>query len=135
MIKKVIKQFRKVFIPKSEFIEGDVLVEITKEVNQPESSYVGVPAPTVLQNDPWFGSAPKTEKAIEYVQKKNEELYKRLAEEPKSKEPDNIHQVMYEMATKNFNTTTQLDPIGGSENFQNGPNGWNSGTGQNQFRS
>ena len=37
-----------------------------------------------------------------------------------SKEPENIHQVMYEMATKSGATTVQLDPIGGSENFQGG---------------
>ena len=37
-----------------------------------------------------------------------------------TKEPDNIHEVMYEMATKNAATTLQLDPIGGSENFQGG---------------
>ena len=37
-----------------------------------------------------------------------------------SVESEDIHQVMYEMATKNGATTTQLDPIGGSENFQGG---------------
>ena len=37
-----------------------------------------------------------------------------------TKESDNIHQVMYEMATKSAVTTLQLDPIGGSENFQGG---------------
>ena len=37
-----------------------------------------------------------------------------------TKEPENIHQVMYEMATKSGSTTVQLDPIGGSENFQGG---------------
>ena len=40
--------------------------------------------------------------------------------EDQSKEPDNIHQLMYEMATKSGATTIQLDPIGGSENFQGG---------------
>ena len=35
-------------------------------------------------------------------------------------EPEDIHQVMYEMATKSGATTVQLDPIGGSENFQGG---------------
>ena len=54
--------------------------------------------------------------------------------EKESKEPDNIHEVMYNLATKNQNTTIQLNPPGGSENFQSGPGGWNSGTGQNQFR-
>ena len=37
-----------------------------------------------------------------------------------TKEPENIHQLMYEMATKSGATTLQLDPIGGSENFQGG---------------
>ena len=36
------------------------------------------------------------------------------------KEPDNIHEVMYDIATKCGKTTTQLDPVGGSENFQGG---------------
>ena len=35
-------------------------------------------------------------------------------------EPVNIHEVMYDMATKTNKTTTQLDPIGASENFQGG---------------
>ena len=37
-----------------------------------------------------------------------------------TKESSNIHQEMYEMATKSGATTVQLDPIGGSENFQGG---------------
>ena len=37
-----------------------------------------------------------------------------------TKESDDIHQVMYGMATKGAATTLQLDPIGGSENFQGG---------------
>ena len=41
-------------------------------------------------------------------------------EQTSSVEPENIHQVMYEMATKSGATTVQLDPIGGSENFQGG---------------
>jgi len=44
-------------------------------------------------------------------------------------EPKNIHEVMYEMATKNASTTVQLDPVGGSETFQEGTGGWMSGTG------
>ena len=35
-------------------------------------------------------------------------------------ESEDIHEVMYQMATKNAPTTLQLDPIGGSENFQGG---------------
>ena len=41
-------------------------------------------------------------------------------QETHSVESEDIHQVMYEMATKNAATTLQLDPIGGSENFQGG---------------
>ena len=37
-----------------------------------------------------------------------------------TKESANIHQEMYEIATKSGATTLQLDPIGGSENFQGG---------------
>ena len=125
MIKKVIKQLKKVFIPKSEF------VETPKKVETPENTHVTVPAPVVTPSDSWFGEAPKTEKVMEYIIQKNEELYQRLAEQPQSKEVDNIHQVMYDKATKGIATTLALDPQGGSENFQEG---WNSGTGMNQFR-
>ena len=37
-----------------------------------------------------------------------------------TKESENIHQEMYELATKSSATTIQLDPPGGSENFQGG---------------
>ena len=37
-----------------------------------------------------------------------------------TKESANIHQEMYDLATKSGATTVQLDPIGGSENFQGG---------------
>jgi len=117
MIKKLIgslKSFRTIFIPKSEFVKEP------KKIEKPKTQYVGVPAPVVLSDDSWFGAATKTEKAIEYVQKKNEELYKKLESQPKPKEPENIHHVMYEKATKNIATTLALNPIGGSENFQGG---------------
>ena len=42
-------------------------------------------------------------------------------------EPCNMHQLMYEMATSNWNTVKESQ--GGSENFQEGPGGWNSGNG------
>ena len=35
-----------------------------------------------------------------------------------TKESENIHQQMYEIATKTSATTLKLDPIGGSENLQ-----------------
>ena len=85
--------------------------------------YVGVPAPILNPVDEWFASpygcaAPAiTEKQKEYQES---EAFKEEAIKYYSKEPDNIHQVMYDMATKSGKTTTQLDPIGGSENFQGG---------------
>jgi len=115
-----------------------------KEVSKPEKKveetapvvHTTVPAPVVTPNDFWFGEAPKTEKVIEYVKQKNEELYQRLAEQPQSKEVDNIHQVMYDKATKGVATTLTLDSLGGSEEWQSGTgyNQFKSGTGYNQFR-
>lgn len=102
----------------------------TTSINQPV--YLGVPAPVVAPYDPWFEDAPKTEKAMEYVQKKNEELYAKLAEEPQPKEPENIHEVIYKIATQT--QCSWQENIGGSENFHEGTNGWNSGTGMAQFK-
>ena len=49
-----------------------------------------------------------------------------------TQEPENIHQVMYEIATSNWNTVDETkQSMGGSENFQEG---WNSGTGMGQYR-
>ena len=83
--------------------------------------YTGVPAPEVLQDDPWFGPAFVSDKGQDYMEKEAE--IKQQEEENRqywTNESDNIHQVMYEMATKSGATTIQLDPIGGSENFQGG---------------
>ena len=132
MIKKIVKTIKKVFIPRSEFEEKTTSKKVDS-ASKVQSDYRGVPAPVVSPDDPWFGSAPKTEKAMEYVMKKNEELYHKLAEEPKSKEPENIHQMMYERASKYWGTWKEELP-GGSENFQENSNNWNSGTGLGQFK-
>lgn len=89
--------------------------------------YTGVPAPVVLSDDPWFGPAMKSEKQLTHEEML--EIAKEREEENReywTKEPENIHEVMYEMATKNAPTTVQLDPVGGSETFQEG---WQSGSG------
>ena len=91
-----------------------------------KESYLGVPAPIVLPDDPWFGSAPKSQKAIRYEQKVTSES--KIKEEQKkeiAKEPENIHQVMYKMVTQSWTTIGETQ--GGSENIQEGPGGWNSG--------
>ena len=88
-----------------------------------DKAYVGVPAPVLTPVDDWFSGSygfateiPITEKQKDYMERENE---MKMAED-QSKEPDNIHQLMYEMATKSGATTVQLDSIGGSENFQGG---------------
>ena len=88
-----------------------------------DKAYVGVPAPVLTPVDDWFSGSygfateiPITEKQKDYMERENE---MKMAED-QSKEPDNIHRLMYEMATKSGATTLQLDPIGGSENFQGG---------------
>ena len=90
--------------------------------------YTGVPAPVVLPYDSWFGPSPiKSEKQMTH-EEMLEEASRREEENRKEeyKEVDNIHEVMYDIATNNGKTTTQLNPPGGSENFQEG---WQSGVG------
>jgi hypothetical protein len=125
MIKKVIKKLKKVFIPKSEFIE-----EEPKKVEKPREQYIGVVAPVVTPFDSWFSKPVKTEKVIAHEEKVAEVVKQKEAEQPKSKEPENIHQQMYERASKYWGTWKEELP-GGSENFQSG---WNSGTGMGQFK-
>ena len=87
-----------------------------------DKAYVGVPAPILNPIDEWFAApygcpSAVTEKQKDYMEQETEV---KQQEQNSSVEPDNIHEVMYEMATKSGATTVQLDPIGGSENFQGG---------------
>ena len=97
--------------------------------------YTGVPAPVLTPHDDWFSSENPvvTEIQKDYMEQETA-LKKEEALKSQSKEPENIHQVMYEMATKNQSTTLHIDPPGGSENYQEGKNEWNSGTGMGQFQ-
>lgn len=91
----------------------------TSLLQKKAGTYTGIPAPRVLEDDPWFGPAPVSDANLDYMEQ--ETLIKQEEyQETHSVEPENIHQVMYEMATQNSATTLQLDPIGGSENFQGG---------------
>ena len=93
--------------------------------------WTGIPAPTVLEDDPWFGPAPKSDKQKDYEETvAAESQIEEDQRKEETQEPENIHQVMYEMATKNWNTVDETkQSMGGSENIQN----WNSGTGMGQF--
>jgi hypothetical protein len=110
--------------------EEDIECAIDEDVvdctEMEEEPYVGVPAPILNPVDEWFASpygcsSAITEKQQDYMVQEAE--IKKQEDENRqywTKEPENIHQVMYEMATKSGATTVQLDPIGGSENFQGG---------------
>ena len=99
--------------------------------------YVGVPAPKVLKDDPWFGPAFISDANKEYLKQQEHEAFKEEAHKYYgTKEPENIHEMMYQMATNSQGTSLQRDPIeqpGGSENFHEGPGGWNSGNGWGNF--
>ena len=87
-----------------------------------DKAYVGVPAPILNPVDEWFSSPYGCPPAITQKQKEYQEfdVFKEEAIKYYSKEPDNIHQVMYDMATKTKRTNLDIDPVGGSENFQTG---------------
>jgi hypothetical protein len=127
MIKKL-KQFfetqtsllrKKAGVFKEEDIECAIDEQLVdcKEID--EDPYVGVPAPAYLEEDSWFDITPPvyTENQQDYMERETE-IKKQEAKF--AGEPENIHQLMYEIATKSSATTLQLDPIGGSENFQGG---------------
>ncbi|WLW37135.1 hypothetical protein [Synechococcus phage S-MS29] len=98
--------------------------------------YTGVPAPVYLPDDPWFGPATLSEKQVDIKAAHEAAVADNqiLAEgDDGVVESPDIHQKMYEIATKGGQTTVQRDPIGGSETFQGGPGGWMSGTGLGQF--
>jgi len=89
--------------------------------------HIGILAPVILPTDEWFNPPVLTEKGIDYMEQ--ETAIK--MQDDFSVEPDDIHQRMYEIATNSQSTTLNIDPPGGSENFQEG---WQSGTGWGQFR-
>ena len=147
MIKKAIKAIKNIFVPPIEYrnFEDDIECAIddqtvdcegeafTQDALNYYAPYTGVPAPAYLKDDPWFGSPVYSEKQKDYMEQETE-MKRQEREENFSVEPDDIHQKMYEIATKNQSTTLHLNPPGGSENFHEGPGGWNSGNGMGQFQ-
>ena len=118
----------------SEEIECAIDEKVVECGEMDNPPFVGVPAPAYLEDDPWFGAAPvRTEKQMDYME---QEAEIKMAEEQEHSEQTceshDIHAKMYEIATQNW--TTVAETQGGSENFQEGPGGWNSGTGINQFQ-
>ena len=92
-----------------------------------DKAYVGTAAPILNPLDEWFAAPYGAPAAITEKQKEYEHInddfqdgWWLLPEYQDTKESPNIHQEMYDLATKSSATTLQLDPIGGSENFQGG---------------
>ena len=115
-------------------VEKEIECAIDEEVvecDEMDSPYVGVPAPVVSPHDDWFDDPPKSEMQMEYehINDDPHDGWWLRPEHQDTKESPNIHQEMYELATKAGKTTVQLNPVGGSETFQEGPGGWTSGTG------
>ena len=146
MIKKAINKIKKVFIPKNEFETqttllqkkaGTYKVKCTVDEDEVDCSefkkpYIGVPAPDYLPEDPWFPSPILSEKQMTVKEAyKHAVADQQILDNSTSKESADIHQKLYEIASKNWNTVAESQ--GGSENFQEGPKGWNSGNGFNQF--
>jgi len=122
MIKKILS---KLFTQKPKDLECAIdedKIDCEHLDDDQDKAYVGVPAPILNPVDEWFAApygcpSAVTEKQKDYMEQETEV---KQQEQTSSVEPENIHQVMYEMATRSGATTVQLDPIGGSENFQGG---------------
>ena len=125
----IIKAIKTLLEPKRKITEDQIQCAIDEQIVDCEGEafkqdalnyYTGVPAPVYLEDDPWFGPAPvRSEKQLDYIEQETF-IKQQQAQEVSKGEPDNIHQLMYEIATKSSATTLQLDPVGGSENFQGG---------------
>ena len=100
-------------------------------------AYTGIPAPAYLEDDPWFGPAPElSEKQMTYKEAHEQAIAEQqILDESETNESADIHQKLYDLATANWNTVAESQYQGGSENFHEGPGGWNSGTGMGQFKS
>jgi len=129
MIKKLINKIfsQKISEDNIECAIDEDTVDCNHLDDDQDKAYVGVPAPILNPLDDWFASPYGCPSAITEKQKEYEHInddfqdgWWLLPEYQDTKESPNIHQEMYDLATKSGATTVQLDPIGGSENFQGG---------------
>ena len=129
MIKKLINKIfsQKISEDNIECAIDEDTVDCNHLDDDQDKAYVGVPAPILNPIDEWFASPYGCPSAITEKQKEYEHInddfqdgWWLLPEYQDTKESPNIHQEMYDLATKSGATTLQLDPIGGSENFQGG---------------
>ena len=129
MIKKILSNLfkQKITDKDIECAVDENIVDCKTFDDEQDKAYVGVPAPILNPIDEWFSAPYGCPSAITEKQKEYEHINDDFQdgwwlrpEYQDTKESPNIHQDMYDLATKNGKTTTQLDPIGGSENFQGG---------------
>jgi hypothetical protein len=143
MVKFLQKILNKVTNEKT--LEDTILESTKKEVEtqttllqKKAGTYTGVPAPAISPSDSWFNDPVYSQKGLDYMQQETEikiEDQKRIEERKNSGEvieSNNIHQLMYSMATKALGSWQEN--IGGSENFNSDSNEWSSGTGMGQYR-
>lgn len=141
MIKQIKDTLKNIFssdgddIVEEEVNEGIAFKEEAKKHYdlEDEDPYVGVPAPAYLKEDEWFGAPPEyTEKQKEYMEMETE-MKRQEFEQTFSAESEDIHQRMYEIATKSQNLNLNINSPGGSENFHEKPGSWNSGNSRSYF--
>ncbi len=120
----MLKVFKKIFKSKkiAEInLEAPVFKRSLGHLTQRCDSFVGHPAPDILPYDPWFNQPIISDSRRDYMERETE--IKRNESNDHTnivKEQNNIHQMMYNISIRSGKTTTQLNPIGGSENFQGG---------------
>ena len=114
-----IRAIRDIFKP---FRQNEVVCEIDEDVvdckeidNMPPWGHSDLEAFSSRPVDEYFDNIVDDWFAAPYNE--NVDI---ITGEPPSSEPENIHEVIYDIATRSGSTTIQLDPIGGSENFQGG---------------
>lgn len=112
-----------------ECVIDNEIVDCTEMNNS--TPWVGIPAPAYLEDDEWFGPAPiRSEKQLDYMAIETEWKIQEQKEREESGivEQEDIHEKMYAIASSNWNTVSESQ--GGSENFHEGPSGWQSGSGR-----
>ena len=70
--------------------------------------YTGIPAPAYLENDPWFPAPVLSEKQMTYKEAHEQAVAEQqILDESENKESADIHQKLYEAATKSWTTVTE----------------------------
>ena len=118
MIKKLLKSL--FTEQKVECAVDEQSVDCTHLDDDQDKAYTGIPAPILSPVDDWFPEFHKEVVTKKQVIHKMTEQIRSESEMPSTKEPENIHQLMYDKSMASGETSIQRDPIGGSEVWQSG---------------